>query len=64
MVRSAPELVSVPTQLPPLVRELWLLFHRDVGRTPAVRAVIDYIITIVTQAKAAFLGETPPNAAS
>ena len=64
MVRSAPELVSVPTQLPPLTRELWLLFHRDVGRTPAVRTVIDHITAIMTQAKAAFLGETPPVAAS
>ena len=59
MARSAPELVSVPTQLPPLTRELWLLFHRDVGRTPAVRAVIDHITTITKHAKAAFLGERP-----
>ena len=58
MVRNAPELVRVPTQLPPLTRELWLLFHRDVGRTPAVRAVIDHIIAIMTQAKAAFLAKT------
>jgi DNA-binding transcriptional LysR family regulator len=59
MVRGAPELVSVPTQLPPLTRELWLLFHRDVGRTPAVRAVIDHIIAIMTKAKAAFLEGSP-----
>jgi DNA-binding transcriptional LysR family regulator len=64
MVRSAPELVSVPTQLPPLTRELWLLFHRDIGRTPAVRTVIDHIVTIITQAKAAFLGEGPPVASA
>jgi DNA-binding transcriptional LysR family regulator len=61
MARGAPELVNIPTQLPPLTRELWLLFHRDVGRTPAVRAVIDHITAITKQAKAAFLGEYPPD---
>jgi len=54
VVRNDPNMVRVPTPLPPLTRELWLLFHRDVGRTPAVRAVIDHIIAIMTQAKAAF----------
>jgi DNA-binding transcriptional LysR family regulator len=59
MARSAPELVSIPTQLPTLTRELWLLFHRDVGRTPAVRTVIDHITAIMTKAKAAFLEGSP-----
>jgi DNA-binding transcriptional LysR family regulator len=54
----------VPTKLPPLTRELWLLFHRDVGRTPAVRAVIDHIIEIMTQARAAFREDSPPGAAA
>jgi len=40
------DLVSVPTRLPPLTRELWLVFHRDIGRSPAVRAVIDHIAAI------------------
>jgi DNA-binding transcriptional LysR family regulator len=57
MARRAPDLVSVPTRLSPLTQELWLLFHRDVGRTPAVRTVIDRITAITTHAKAAFLGE-------
>jgi len=57
MARGVPDLVSVPTPLPPLTRELWLLFHRDIGRAPAVRAVIDRITEITTAAKAAFLGE-------
>ncbi len=57
MARGAPELVSVPTGIAPLTQELWLLFHRDVGRTPAVRAVIDHITSITTAARAAFLGE-------
>ena len=45
------------TRSSPLTRELWLLFHRDVGRSPQVRAVIDRITAIATGAKAAFLGD-------
>jgi len=56
MARKEPDLVSVPTRLPPPTRELWLLFHRDIGRVPAVRAVIDRITAITTEARAAFLG--------
>jgi DNA-binding transcriptional LysR family regulator len=57
MARGHPELVSVPTRLPPLTAELWLVFQRDIGRTPAVRRVIDHITAITTRARAAFLGE-------
>ena len=64
VARNDPKLVRVPTKLPPLTRELWLLFHRDVGRTPAVRAVIDHIIEIMTQARAAFREDSPPGAAA
>lgn len=62
MVRGAPDLISVPTGLPPLTRELWLLFQRDIGRVPAVRAVIDHITAITTAARAAFLGEQSADA--
>ena len=57
MARGDTELVNVPTQLPPLTQELWLLFHREVGRSPAVRAVINRIAEITTAARAEFLGE-------
>jgi DNA-binding transcriptional LysR family regulator len=57
MTHNQPELVRVPTQLPPLTRELWLLFHRDVGRSPAVRAVIDQITEIMKAVRSAFLRE-------
>ncbi len=57
IARSEPDLVRVPTPLPPLTRELWLLFHRDVGRAPAVRAVIDRITEITAAARKAFLDE-------
>lgn len=61
MARAVPELVSVPTPLSPLTQELWLLFQRDVGRTPAVRMVIEHITAIMKQAKAAFRGANPPD---
>src|SRR5262249_36754781 len=51
MARRAPELVSVPTRLSPLTQELWLLFHRDIGRTPDVRTVIEHITAITKKAK-------------
>ncbi|GEP57865.1 substrate-binding domain-containing protein [Reyranella soli] len=57
MASHEPELVRVPTEPPPPSRELWLVFHRDVGRSPAVRAVINRITEITTAARKAFLGE-------
>jgi len=57
MASSQPDLARVPTPMPPLTRELWLLFHRDVGRSPDVRAVIDRIAQIATEARAALLGD-------
>jgi DNA-binding transcriptional LysR family regulator len=46
MARSEPALVQVKTSEPPPKRELWLLFHRDLGKSPAVRAVIDHIVKV------------------
>jgi DNA-binding transcriptional LysR family regulator len=56
MANQEPELVEVPTEPPPPSRELWLAFNRDVGRSPAVRAVINRITEITTAARKAFLG--------
>jgi DNA-binding transcriptional LysR family regulator len=58
MAQRAPELVNVPTPLTPFTQELWLLFHRDIGRLPHVRKVIERITTIMKSAKAAFSGES------
>jgi len=57
MAQRAPELVNVPTSLAPFTQELWLLFHRDIGRLPHVRTVIERITTIMKSAKA-FRGES------
>jgi DNA-binding transcriptional LysR family regulator len=48
--RSDPALVQVKTPEPPPKRELWLLFHRDLGKSPAVRAVIDHIVKVTSAA--------------
>lgn len=57
MALHEPELVRVPTESSPPSRELWLVFHRDVGRSPAVRVVIDRITEVTTAARKAFRGE-------
>ncbi|HET6439044.1 MAG TPA: LysR family transcriptional regulator [Anaeromyxobacter sp.] len=40
----------------PAPHELWLLFHGDLGRTPRVRAVIDWLDEVVRRAGPALLG--------
>jgi DNA-binding transcriptional LysR family regulator len=50
MARSEPALVQVKTSEPPPKRELWLLFHRDLGKSPAVRAVINHIVKVTSAA--------------
>ncbi len=42
----------------PIQHELWILFHADLGRTPRVRAVIEWVDEVVKKAKPALLGET------
>ena len=40
----------------PVHHELWILFHGDLGRTPRVRAVIDWVDEVVQAARPALLG--------
>lgn len=42
-----PELVRLPVDTAPPERELWLIAHADVRRAPAVRAVMDFVATLV-----------------
>jgi DNA-binding transcriptional LysR family regulator len=44
--------VATPTAVPS--RDLWLVFHRDVKRVPAIRAVIDFLTTIVRHERTMF----------
>lgn len=50
MARHYPALVQVKTPEPPPKRELWLLFYRDLGKSPAMRAVIDHIVKVASAA--------------
>jgi DNA-binding transcriptional LysR family regulator len=54
---------AVATKVPPPTRDLWLLFHRDIGRSPRVRAVIDHVVAITNEARSAFSGEDSKNGA-
>ena len=46
-------LKQVPTPTAAPSRELWLVFHRDVRRVPAIRAVIDHLTAIIGSERAA-----------
>lgn len=37
---------EIRTSTPAPSRELWLVFHRDVSKAPAIRAVIDHLVAI------------------
>ncbi len=46
LARRDKSLRQVMTPLPVPSRDLWLVYHRDVGRAPAIRAVIDHLTAI------------------
>lgn len=43
------DLVRVEKNAPPFAREIWLVVHRDLRRTPAVRAVMDFVTAVVSE---------------
>ena len=47
LARRDEKLKQVPTPTPAPSRDLWLVFHRDVGRVPAIRAVIDHLTATI-----------------
>ena len=51
-----PELVRLHAP-EPVQHELWILFHGDLGRTPRVRAVIEWVDEVVRRARSQLLGE-------
>jgi DNA-binding transcriptional LysR family regulator len=53
---SDPELVRLEAP-EPVRHELWILFHADLGRTPRVRAVIEWVDEVVRRARGRLLGE-------
>jgi DNA-binding transcriptional LysR family regulator len=54
-----PLLKQARVTTPGPTRELWLLFYRDLGRSPRVRAVIDHLVSVTAEAQTAFRGSSP-----
>lgn len=54
--RQDAELAQVPTPIPAPSRELWLVLHADVRRSPRVRAMADVIADVCTEAADIFAG--------
>jgi DNA-binding transcriptional LysR family regulator len=52
LARHDKSLRQVPTSTAAPSRDLWLVFHRDVQRVPAIRAVIDHLVAIVKAERA------------
>ena len=42
-----PDLARIDKNASPFSRDIWLLVHRDLHRTPSVRAVMDFVITLI-----------------
>ncbi|HUA78345.1 MAG TPA: LysR family transcriptional regulator [Acetobacteraceae bacterium] len=41
------DLIRIRDEVPPFARDIWLAVHRDLRKTPAVRAVMDFVISVV-----------------
>lgn len=41
------DLVRLDETVPPFAREIWLVVHRDLRNAPAVRAVMDFVATVI-----------------
>lgn len=44
-----PDLVRLNDDAPPFSRDIWLAVHRDLRKTPAVRAVMDFMSLVVAE---------------
>lgn len=44
-----PDLMQVGEDVPPFSRDIWLMVHQDLRRTPSVRAVMDFVVALITQ---------------
>jgi DNA-binding transcriptional LysR family regulator len=43
------DLIRVGEGAPPFARDIWLLVHRDLRKTPAVRAVMDFVAGVISE---------------
>jgi DNA-binding transcriptional LysR family regulator len=46
------DLIRIDKDNPPFAREIWLLVHRDLRRTPAIRAVMDFAARVISENRA------------
>lgn len=44
-----PDLVRIGEDVPSFSRDIWLLVHRDLRKTPSVRVVMDFVVALITQ---------------
>jgi DNA-binding transcriptional LysR family regulator len=42
------DLVRIGEDVPPFARDIWLVVHRDLRKTPAVRAVMDFVAVVIS----------------
>jgi DNA-binding transcriptional LysR family regulator len=43
------DLVRIDEDVPPFARDIWLVVHRDLRRTPAVRAVMNFVAVVISE---------------
>jgi DNA-binding transcriptional LysR family regulator len=44
-----PDLVRIAEDVATFSRDIWLLVHRDLRKTPSVRAVMDFVVALITE---------------
>lgn len=44
-----PDLVRIYEDVPSFSRDIWIVVHRDLRKTPAVRAVMDFVAAVVSE---------------
>ncbi|WP_320200346.1 LysR family transcriptional regulator [Agrobacterium sp. rho-13.3] len=44
-----PDLIRIGEYVPSFSRDIWLVVHRDLRKTPSVRAVMDFVTALITE---------------
>ena len=44
-----PDLMRIGQDIPAFSRDIWLLVHRDLRKTPSVRAVMDFVVALINE---------------
>lgn len=59
LVANDRSLSAIPTRFDAIKREIWLVMHPDVRRSPRVRVVADLLVTLVGEAQVLLSGSAP-----